>query len=138
MTQTIRHLSAEMNTRLEAQRNWVRGHFIENADLNYSDFNEKLRLLQIIIDSKWIDKSETVKLQCLGVTLGDAFVQNLGLNWVEIEDEFGINPALQLENTSMLLFPLTMISKRIERDEQVNINELFNGIKEIILKKEYD
>jgi hypothetical protein len=138
MPQTIRHLSAEMNTRLEAQRSWVHGHFIENANLNYSDLNEKLRLLQIIIDSKWIDKSETVKLQCLGVTLGDAFAQHLGLHWVEIEDEYGIDPALRLENTSILLFPLTMISKRIERDEQVNINELFNGIKEIILKKEFD
>ena len=48
------------------------------------------------------------------------------------EDEYGLDPALKLKEAenyeSILLFPLTMISKRIEDDIEVNIEELFWGI----------
>jgi hypothetical protein len=64
----------------------------------------------------------------LGITLGDALSQKLALEWVQVEDDYGIDPALRHKETSILLFPLTMISKRIEKDEQVDIKELFEGI----------
>jgi len=35
---------------------------------------------------------------------------------------------LVLEGTSIILFPQTMISKRIERGEEVDVFDLFNGI----------
>ena len=39
----------------------------------------------------------------------------------------GRDPALTLEGTSILVFPLTSISKRVERGEQVGIYDLFEG-----------
>jgi hypothetical protein len=134
MEQNVRDLSTEMIQRLSAQRNWVQNHYDTDSLKNYDTLDGKLQLLKTIIESAWIQKYETNKLQCLGVTLGDAIVQDLGFNWVEIEDEFGVDPAIKLGDTSLILFPLTMISKRIENDEAVNIFELFDRIKNKVLE----
>ena len=45
-----------------------------------------------------------------------------------VEDEYGRDPAVRLPNTSIVLYPLTMISKRIEEDANVDVFELFNGV----------
>ncbi len=63
------------------------------------------------------------------MTLGDIIVQDLNFKWVEIEDEYGIDPALQLEGTSIIIFPLTILSKRIEKSESINLNEFYNTIR---------
>jgi hypothetical protein len=128
MEQVIRKMSKEMVQRIENQRLWVMGHFTEESKYNYETIEGKLYLLQGILDQKFYSKDETMELQSLGITFGDALLQKLGLEWMEVEDEYGIDPALSQKNTSVLLFPLTMISKRIENDEEINIVELFNGI----------
>jgi NAD-dependent SIR2 family protein deacetylase len=66
-------------------------------------------------------------LQCLGVAFGDALAQRLGLAWVAVEDDQGRDPALVVEGTSILVFPLTSISKRMERGEQVDVHGLFES-----------
>jgi hypothetical protein len=121
-------MSEEMAQRIENQRLWVKGHFTEESIYKYETIEGKLYLLQGILDQEFYGKDETWKLQSLGIAFGDALLQKLGLEWVEIEDEYGIDPALRYKNTSILLFPLTMISKRIEKDEQINIEKLFGGI----------
>ncbi len=73
-------------------------------------------------------KSNAYELQCLGVALGDAFVQELHMEWVVIEDEHGTDFAVLMPGTSIMLFPLTMISKRVERGEQVDVFDMFNSI----------
>jgi hypothetical protein len=134
MTQIIRELSEEMTCRLESQRKWVKDHYDEENIGNYETLGGKLVLLDTILKSGIIDKKETVKLQCLGVALGDAVIQDLGLRWIEIEDDFGIDPALQYLNTSLILFPLTMISKRIESDETVDIVDFYKKLTAYIIR----
>jgi hypothetical protein len=50
------------------------------------------------------------------------------MNWRMVEDEHGASPCLVLSETSIVLFPQTMISKRVERGEQVDVLALFNAI----------
>ena len=38
------------------------------------------------------------------------------------------DPAIRMPKTTIILFPLTMISKRIERGEEVDVFDLFNGV----------
>ena len=134
MTQISRDLSNDLILRLESQRKWVRDHYEINACEIYNTLKGKLELLDIIIKSNWIIKTETYKLQCLGVTLGDALVQDLEFNWIEIEDEYGVDPAIKYKDTSLILFPLTMISKRIENDEFVDIFKLFEHLKSEVIE----
>ncbi|MDR1849500.1 MAG: DUF3806 domain-containing protein [Zoogloeaceae bacterium] len=124
--QTITAPTSEDLARIEEQRDWVRGHYTPEAQHKYETMENKLVLLQTILDNGWIEKSETWKLQSLGITLGDALAQELGMEWVMVEDEYGRDPALRLSGTTIVLFPLTMISKRIERGEEVIVTELFD------------
>jgi hypothetical protein len=126
--QKFEPLNADDSADLEAKRTWVRDHYDETARHKYETLEGKLGLLDTILQNKWIAGDETLKLQCLGVTLGDAIAQKLGLAWVAVEDDHGRDPALSLEGSSIRLFPLTMISKRVERGGEVNVYGLFDDV----------
>jgi len=126
--QKIEPLSGEDAERVEKQRAWVRGHFEPDARHKYSTIEGKLRLIETILEAGWIEPSETWKLQSLGIALGDAVAQKMGLNWVAVQDDLGRDPALSLPRTSILVFPLTWISKRIERGEKVDVIELYASL----------
>jgi len=48
------------------------------------------------------------------------------LTWAAVQDNYGRDPALTLEGTSIRVFPLTSISKRVERGEEVDVYVLFD------------
>ena len=112
--------------RVEKQRSWVRDHFDAGARHQYQTVEGKLRLLDTIIRSSWVEATETWKLQSLGITFGDALREKMELRWVAVDDEYGRDPALRDKGTALLIFPMTTISKRVERGETVNVRELFD------------
>jgi hypothetical protein len=126
MAQKIGPLSDEDAAQSEKQRDWVRDHYEEEARHRYDSLEGKIELLDTIIKSDWIAAGETWKLQSLGVTFGDILVQKLGLTWVAVEDDHGRDCGLQDPETTILLFPVTAISKRIEHGETVDVRELFD------------
>jgi hypothetical protein len=132
MDQKFEPLNAGDIANLEAKRKWVSEHYDEAARHMYDTLDGKLRLLDAILRNKWIAPDETLKLQCLGVAFGDALAQRLGLTWVAVEDDYGRDTALALDGTSVRVFPLTSISKRIERGEEVRVYELFEAACEAI------
>jgi hypothetical protein len=132
MAQTVTPLANDLLEHNEKQRAWVKGHFTENADVKYEPLVGKLRLLDGIISQNFIQPDETWKLQALGIVFGDALVQQLGMEWVTVEDEYGRDPAVRYPGTSVLAFPLTTISKRIEGGETIDVYDLFNGLCEMI------
>jgi hypothetical protein len=91
-----------------------------------------LRALQAVLDAKTLRTDQTYELQCLGIALGDAFAERHGWQWVTVEDEHGRDPALRAPGTTQLVFPRTMISKRVERGEAVDVAALFDGIAGIV------
>jgi hypothetical protein len=130
--QKITSLEGEDAIHVEKQRGWMREHFAPEAQHKYEVLEEKLRLLQTILDANWIEPGETWKLQSLGVTFGDALAQKLGLTWAAVDDEYGRSPALMVPKTTILLFPLTAISKRVEKGEQVDVHGLFDRFCELV------
>lgn len=125
MKQKVETPTREDLSRLEAQRSWVRNHYDEGSRGSYETVEGKLRLLDTILKQGWIDSTETVKLQSLGVTFGDAIAQQMNLTWVMVADEYGRDPALVARSSSVKVFPLTTISKRIEKGETVDVRSLF-------------
>jgi hypothetical protein len=125
MEQTVTSPTSADLERLESMRTWVRDHYAPEAHHKYESIDGKLNLLETILDSGWIRTDETLKLQCLGITFGDALAQELELEWIIVEDENGRDPALRSPGTSILLFPQTTISKRIEAGEFVAVRNLF-------------
>jgi hypothetical protein len=132
--QEVYDLSAEIIKYIEAKRTWVKNHYTPESISEYDTINGKLHLLDVILKSSWIEKHETAKLQSLGITLGDVMVQDMNFVWIEVRDEIEITPALNLPDTTLIIFPMTMISKRIERDESLDIFEFYETLKEDIEK----
>lgn len=122
----VRTLADKHVSQLSAQRKWVAGHFDDVTQ--YQDTSNKLRVVATILENKWIDPSETVKLQCLGVAFGDALAETVGLDWVTFSLDGDEWPGLRFEETSLFIHPLTMISKRVEAGEDIDVIELFQGL----------
>ena len=128
--QRITELSVAEREQLDRQRSEIEGLLGDDAE-NHRKFAKaagKLGTIRAVLDAEMFRADQTYELQCLGVVLGDAFVLELGMEWVSVEDEYGRDPAVRVPATGILLFPLTMISKRIERGEAVDVFDLFNGV----------
>jgi hypothetical protein len=61
----------------------------------------------------------------IGVAFGDALAQKLMLDWITVEDDYGREAGLLWPGTTITVFPLTMIAKRVEDGENIDIRELF-------------
>jgi uncharacterized protein DUF3806 len=91
-----------------------------------------LPILQRLLDDNVFKKSQTYELQSLGVAFGDVLADEFPLRWVTITDEYGTDPTLRFKNTSVNINALTMISKRVERDEPVDVSELLRKTREAL------
>jgi Domain of unknown function (DUF3806) len=87
-----------------------------------------LNWLQRLIDEKVLGPDKTYELQCLGAVLGQVFAAKTPLKWVVVEDEYGRNLALQYPNTSVIVFPTTMISKRLEDGRDVDVVPIYRTV----------
>ena len=88
-----------------------------------------LALIQATLDAKIVEPEATYSLQALGVAFGKVFVQeNDFYDWWMVEDEYGRDPAIRYRETDLLVFPQTMISKRIEDGDAISINEMYDGL----------
>ena len=84
--------------------------FGERIRGNISD----LETLQRILDAELVNQTETKKLQALGVVLGDVFTSELKMQWRVYTDEDGKSRAVCIKESIDCIFPITMISKRVE------------------------
>ena len=84
-----------------------------------------LALLQRVVDDDLVDAGYGA--QCLGAVLGRVMAANIpGLDWALVEDEHGTDVCLRYADTSLCIFPITMISKRVERGEAVDVSNLYD------------
>jgi hypothetical protein len=100
----------------------------EDSKEKYKTAAGKLGMIRAILQGNVFKPDQKYELQCLGVVLGDVFVQDMGMEWIMAEDDYGQDPAVRLPNTTIILYPMTMISKRAERGEKVDVFELYNGV----------
>jgi hypothetical protein len=131
--QTIRPLTVEDEEELRQQRAVVEKYLgDETSREKYKKAAGKLGLIRGLLANDVFKTNQTYELQCLGVVLGDAFVQELKMEWVIVEDEYGRSPAVRVPGTTILLSPITMISKRVGNGEKVDVFDMFNWAAEKI------
>lgn len=83
-----------------------------------------LPTLQHVLDDKVFGKNQIYELQCVGVAFGDVLASELPLHWTMVTDEYGTDPTLRFKESTIQVNALTMISKRVEQGERVNVNQL--------------
>ena len=102
----------------------------DEAHRQYATPAGKLGLVQAILDHNVFTAEQPYELQCLGVILGDAVVQHLEMEWVTVVDEDGRSTAVHMPKTSIILFPVTMIHRRLMEGTagpDVDVFGLFNN-----------
>lgn len=88
-----------------------------------------LSRIQQVLNSGTVEPEATYSLQALGIAFGKVFIENTpDYDWWMVEDEYGRDPAIRFKATSLLAFPQTMISKRIEDGEAIDVAELYRNL----------
>ena len=127
--QKISALTDADQQRLRDQREVVESYLADDSSRQkYQTIAGKLGTIRAILQESSLKPSQTYELQCLGVVLGDAYVQDMKMEWIIVEEPHRRDPAIRFPGTSIVLFPLTMISKRVERGETVDVFDLYNEI----------
>lgn len=83
MAQKFEQLTLADEERLKQQRGVIE-HFWGDANSNrekYTTAAGKLGLLRAVLDAKVFRPDQTYELQCMGIVLGDVFVQQCGWLW---------------------------------------------------------
>jgi uncharacterized protein DUF3806 len=88
---------------------------------------DDLELIQRTLPT--ISPNATYSQQSLGLVFGRVFIRNNdNFDWWMVDDEWGRDPAIRYNQTSLLLFPLTMISKRLEEGKRVDMKSMYAGL----------
>lgn len=96
------------------------------------DKNHDLPLLQSLLDRGVVQPAQTRGLQAMGIIMGDLLAVDLDMHWVVYEDRLGRSRALRYRNTVEYLFPVTMISRRREADNQSPVSAIYQKAYDII------
>lgn len=103
---------------------------------------QDLRLVQRIIDRSLIKRDDRIKLQALGAVLGQVLVNEEKLVWQNYEDRRGKSRAVCVPNTQHCLFPVTMLSRRMEVGLMPRVDDVYKNamakIVEFIPKSPYN
>lgn len=129
-------LAGEEAARLDQQRAVVALAAKHYGTTHLTRTKADLPALQKIVDTGFFQKTQTYELQCLGVAFGDVLASELPLHWVMVTDEYGTDPTLRFKKTTIQINALTMISKRIERDQTVNLSDLLGMTREQLKRAE--
>ncbi|GAA5317239.1 MAG: hypothetical protein AseanaTS_24430 [Candidatus Pelagadaptatus aseana] len=95
---------------------------------------QDLKTLQRLIHKGAINRNNTEQLQALGAVLGNVMTEDFGLVWKIYEDNLGRSRALctETEEHSECLFPITMLSRRIEVGIVPDVQEVYKKAYEAI------
>jgi hypothetical protein len=91
---------------------------------------DDLKILQRLVDGELIEKDDVKGWQAAGVVFGDLLAELLDLHWVQVEDEFGISKALQWKKTNNFVFPITMLSKRQQWNQPIDLRAIYANVEQ--------
>ena len=91
-----------------------------------------IELLQRIVYRGLIKRDNRQELQAMGVVLGNLMIQEKGLIWQVYEDEHGRSRAVCVAKTDQCLFPVTMLSRRMQVGLIVNVQQVYDNAMSLI------
>jgi len=98
----------------------------DDARSKFQTVPGKLGALRAIMKIETIRPGKKDLLDALGIVLGDTFVQDMGFHWVVLGDALGSHLAIRYRRSNIFLDPLTMIARRVQHGEQIDVLDLYN------------
>lgn len=112
-----------MTQQRERVDNLLRRHF--GSQLSGQKTNDIIQM-QRLLDNNIVTGEDAVVLQAMGVVLGELIKSEQGLSWIIYIDKYGRSRALKIPGQRDVLFPNTMISRRVEAGAKVGIEDVYN------------
>lgn len=94
---------------------------------------EDFAVLQRLCDEDAMAQANYGTWVAVGVAFGDALMHRIpGLSWQMTSDQYGTHAVLRFQDTGLSIAAPTMLWKRIERGEGIDIVHLANELKMIV------
>jgi hypothetical protein len=123
---TVKDLTMGQRAIMAKQRRAAKDLIVRQLGIvNIQGTKQDLRALQQLVDREVLDKSQVEEWQTIGVLFGDILAKEFKLNWVSYEDELGENKALRYRKSENYVFPVTLFSKRVRFDEEIDMLEVY-------------
>lgn len=84
-----------------------------------------LQSLQRLIDRGLVERNNRLQLQAMGAVMGDVFVNVHGMEWKTYEDERGRSRAVCVKDSEHCLFPITMLSRRMQTGLLPRVSQVY-------------
>ena len=122
----VKDLSVGQQAIMSSQRRAAKDLLYRNLGIvKITGTKDDLRHLQQIVDRKVLGKSQVAEWQSIGVLFGDILAREFNLKWVSYEDELGANKALRYRQSQNFIFPVTLFSKRMKFDEEIDMRGVY-------------
>ena len=95
-----------------------------------------LAQLQRLIDDRAITKENVLEAQCIGVVLGNVFAHNTNMRWQRVANQYGDMISLHDEGIQFTLYPLTMVSERLDDGRAIDLIALNEDLVQSLHLKE--
>lgn len=100
-------------------------YFDEEGEGRLDRTEDDLDKAQEVFENEKFTAAQEPELIALGAVLGNVLVANTRMEWAVITNEFGTNLGLRHPANGLVLYPLSMIIKRVEAGRVVDIPALY-------------
>lgn len=95
--------------------------------------------LQRVVDAELIDRADCDGWEALGVAFGDTLAQRVpGLTRMQVTDAWGIDAVLRYADSSLQIGASTLLLKRVEQGEIIDIAHLLAWLEEFVATRADD
>lgn len=125
-----------MQSRRALLHAWI-AHSFPGDELRHSaaDFD----LLQRIVDAGILTAEDVADWEAMGIAFGDGLTTLVpGLAWAQVTDQFGTDAVLRYRQTSLQIGVVTMLLKRAEEDEAIDIAHMAQWLQAFIEEKAHE
>ncbi len=120
-------LSPEDKQIMEETRNQIRRRVPERIRAEFDTAAGRLAAAQDIFSSgQWRMTHDLITV--MGILLGDSMNYELGSEWAMVYDDHGKTWGIKLVGMEIAIYPVSMVQRRIEREEQINFVETHQNI----------
>ena len=101
--------------------------------------HQRLLIAARVVDAELIDRDDCDGWEALGVAFGDTLAQRVpGLAWMQVTDAWGIDAVLRYADSSLQIGASTLLLKRIEQGELIDIAHLLAWLEEFVATRADD
>lgn len=113
---------------------FVRQYLPNSSVPDLKDYDQAFRAWQLS-DSRLYSNQHVVEV--LGAVLGNRLVDDLVMEWVVVDDEYGTDYAVRSKKYEVMTFPFSTVLKRVEDDEYDFMFGVYYAVKDRVESGEY-